>query len=41
MIEDMCQKVNTDIILWAHCTNPFVDNQLYDDALKVFMERDV
>ena len=41
MIEDMCQKVDTDIILWAHCTNPFVDNQMYDDALEIFIERDV
>ena len=41
MIEDMCQKVDTDIILWAHCTNPFVDEQIYDDALNVFLERDV
>ena len=40
MIEDMCQKVESDIILWAHCTNPFVDDQMYDDAMKIFMERD-
>ena len=40
MIEDMCKKVESDIILWAHCTNPFVDNLLYDEALKLFIERD-
>ena len=41
MIEDMCKKIDTDIILWAHCTNPFVDNETYDDALSVFIERDI
>jgi len=41
MIKDMCLKVDTDIILWAHCTNPFVDEKLYDDSLNVFLERDV
>ena len=28
MIKDMCLKVDTDIILWAHCTNPFIDEKL-------------
>ena len=38
MIEDMCKKVESDIILWAHCTNPFVDDSMYDEALKIFQE---
>ena len=41
MIKDMCLKVDTDIILWAHCTNPFVDEQIYNDALNMFLKRDI
>lgn len=36
MIGDLVKKVNSDVILWAHCTNPFVNGKIYDAALTVF-----
>ncbi|MDB4070124.1 hypothetical protein N9518_03445 [Candidatus Pelagibacter sp.] len=36
MIKNMLSYVDADVILWAHVTNPFIDNHLYDDAIKLF-----
>lgn len=33
MIEDLVSRVSEDVVLWAHCTNPFVSAAEYDDAL--------
>lgn len=33
MIADLVSRVDADVILWAHCTNPFVDASIYDEAL--------
>ena len=40
MIYDMCSKVEADIIVWAHCTNPLVNAQTYDDAITKFLEKE-
>lgn len=37
MIADMVSKVDTDLVLWAHPTNPLVRPQTYDDAIDVYM----
>jgi len=37
MIRNMLKFFSSDIVLWAHCTNPFVDEKLYRIAIKTFM----
>ena len=34
----MLQYVNGDIILWAHPTNPFVDEKFYTEAISLFLK---
>ena len=36
MIKDFCMRVEGDIALWAHCTNPFLYAPHYRSALQVF-----
>ncbi len=36
MIKNMLGYVKADLILWAHPTNPFIDDKLYTDAIKIF-----
>ena len=36
MIANMMQLVKTDIIVWAHCTNPLISANTYDKAIEVF-----
>lgn len=36
MIEDLVSRVSGDIVLWAHCTNPFVEASDYALALSMF-----
>jgi CMP-N-acetylneuraminic acid synthetase len=38
MIYDMCSKVDADIIVWAHCTNPLISQSTYDKALEMFLK---
>ena len=40
MIHNMCELVVTDIILWAHCTNPLLTSQTYDKALEAFLSHE-
>ena len=40
MIYDMCKKVEADVILWAHCTNPLISSGIYDHAIKTFFEKE-
>jgi len=40
MIYDMCNKVEADIIVWAHCTNPLVSPETYDRAVVKFLENE-
>ena len=36
MIKNMVSFVDAEIILWAHSTNPFIDQNLYTDAINLF-----
>lgn len=38
MIADFVSKVHTDVVMWAHCTNPFVQTETYESAVKTFFE---
>ena len=40
MIGNMCSLIETDIILWAHCTNPLITTSTYDKVVKTFIERE-
>jgi len=40
MIGNMCDLIETDIVVWAHCTNPFISNSTYDSAVKLFLENE-
>ncbi|MBP3846648.1 acylneuraminate cytidylyltransferase family protein [bacterium] len=37
MIKNMCELVKTDIVVWAHCTNPLITSKTYDLAVEVFL----
>jgi CMP-N,N'-diacetyllegionaminic acid synthase len=36
MVKNMLQYVDADLILWAHATNPFIDDKIYSMAIKMF-----
>ena len=36
MIKNMLKYVDADIIVWAHPTNPLIDENLYIEAIKLF-----
>ena len=36
MIKNMLKYVDADIIVWAHPTNPLIDERLYINAIKLF-----
>ena len=38
MIKNMCDLISTDIVVWAHCTNPLLSSQTYDNAISVFIK---
>ncbi len=38
MIANMMDLVRTDVVIWAHCTNPLLSSGTYDRALKTFFE---
>lgn len=38
MIGNMLTLFKTDIVVWAHCTNPFISSQTYDLAIQSFLE---
>jgi len=38
MIADIVNRFEADIVLWAHCTNPFIYARHYDAALTKFLE---
>lgn len=37
MIANMCELINTDIVVWAHCTNPLLSSETYDNAVETFL----
>ena len=38
MIKNMCSLIQTDIVVWAHCTNPLLSTQTYDNAVQNFKQ---
>lgn len=38
MIGNMCALIQTDIVVWAHCTNPLLSSGTYDRAVKAYIE---
>ncbi|WP_422409955.1 MULTISPECIES: cytidylyltransferase domain-containing protein [unclassified Endozoicomonas] len=38
MIENMCSLIETDLIIWAHCTNPLITPSTYDLAIDTFIK---
>ena len=40
MIFDMCKKIDSDLIIWAHCTNPLITSITYDKAIDVFLSNE-
>ncbi len=38
MIENMMSLINTDIVVWAHATNPFITSRTYDKAVECFLK---
>ncbi len=39
MIRDMVDMVGADVIVWAHPTNPLVEAETYDAAVREFLQR--
>lgn len=37
MIADFVKRVDADIVVWVHVTNPFVEGATYDSAIKTFL----
>lgn len=40
MIKNMLSLIKTDIVLWAHLTNPFTNEHHFNDAIKTFKRLD-
>jgi len=38
MIWNMASSIKTDIVVWAHCTNPLISTATYDSAVREFEE---
>ena len=38
MIKNMMDLVKTDVVVWAHCTNPFISWTTYDNAVDVYLK---
>ena len=38
MIKNMCELIQTDVVVWAHCTNPLLSPSTYDDAINTFFD---
>lgn len=36
MIRNMMELVSTDFVVWAHCTNPLLSSETYDNAISEF-----
>lgn len=37
MIRNMCELIKTDVVVWAHCTNPLVSGATYESAIQAFV----
>lgn len=36
MIANMMDLISTDIVVWAHCTNPMISSNTYDNAIMTY-----
>lgn len=36
MIKNMMELIQTDVVVWAHCTNPLISSVTYDNAILKF-----
>lgn len=36
MIGNMIDLVETDVVMWSHCTNPLISSETYDNAVETF-----
>lgn len=36
MIHNMMELIKTDVVVWAHCTNPLLSSETYDAAISAF-----
>lgn len=39
MIENMCSLIETDVVVWSHCTNPLIKPSTYDEAVSLFFSK--
>jgi CMP-N,N'-diacetyllegionaminic acid synthase len=40
MIGNMCSLIDTDIVIWTHCTNPLIKAETYDNFVSLFLEKE-
>lgn len=40
MIKNMMQLISTDVVVWAHCTNPLINEVMYDKAIEAYYNND-
>ncbi len=40
MIGNMCSLIETDIVVWTHCTNPLLSSETYDEFIRLFLEKE-
>lgn len=38
MIFNMCSLINTDVVVWSHCTNPLLSSETYDKAVQIYFD---
>ncbi len=38
MIKNMMDLIKTDVVVWAHCTNPFISSTTYDYAVQTYFD---
>ncbi|QDA35719.1 acylneuraminate cytidylyltransferase family protein (plasmid) [Paracoccus liaowanqingii] len=38
MIGNMCELIDTDVVVWAHCTNPLLSTGTYERAVNAYVE---
>lgn len=38
MIGNMCSLISTDVVVWAHCTNPLLSSSTFDSAISTYLD---
>jgi CMP-N-acetylneuraminic acid synthetase len=39
MIGNMCSLIETDVVVWAHCTNPLIRAKTYDESVRLYLKK--